>query len=332
MSLRTLERDAPSLFKHGPSAATRVLMFSALAVALMLADARLRITTPVRQAVSAVLFPLQWAVMQPVGWLGHAAQYFDDLHTAQTEAAEARRTMTRMALQAQDAERLLEENRQLRALLELRPRLTVTTVTAEVMYETPDSYTRRVVLDKGQVAGIEAGSPVVDDLGVLGQVTRVQPFSSEVTLLSDRDQAIPVMIARTGERSVAYGDASNIRSDGVELRFMPHDADVQVGDELVTSGVDGVYVAGLPVARVVQVERRAQSPFLRIYCEPMARLDGAKHVLVMTPLDVLKAAHVPQAQPPLLNEAQSQAGREDKSAQRRATPVLSKRAGPGVQP
>src|SRR5690606_17204501 len=137
------------------------------------------------------------------------------------------------------------------------------------------------VLDKGQVAGIEAGSPVVDDLGVLGQVTRVQPFSSEVTLLSDRDQAIPVMVARTGARSVAYGDASNIRTDGMELRFMPNDADVQVGDELVTSGVDGVYMAGLPVAKVIEVERRSQSPFMRIYCEPMARIDGAQHVLVM---------------------------------------------------
>lgn len=330
MSLRTLERDAPSLFKQGPSAATRVLMLSALAVILMLADVRLKITQPVRQAVSAVLFPMQWVVMQPVEWLGNAQDYFHNLNEAQAEAVEARRQMASMALKAQDAERLLEENRQLRALLELRPRLMVDTVTAEVMYETPDSYTRRVVLDKGQVAGIEAGSPVVDDLGVLGQVTRVLPFSSEVTLLSDRDQAIPVMIARTGARSVAYGDASNLRTDGMELRFMPNDADVQVGDELVTSGIDGIYMAGLPVAKVIEVERRAQSPFMRIYCEPVARIDGAQHVMVMKPLNILKAEHAPDAEPPVPTEAQNKAEREDKSAQRRATP--SKRPGPGVNP
>ena len=318
MSLRTLERDAPSSFKHSVSAGTRVLVFSAIALVLMLADARLKITEPLRQAVSAVLFPLQWAVMQPVEWLASGQSYFEDLAKAQNEAVASRQAMTAMMLKAHEAERLHEENQQLRDLLQLRPRLTVDTVAAEVMYETPDSYTRRVVLDKGQVAGIEAGSPVLDDLGVLGQVTRVQPFSSEVTLLSDRDQAIPVMVARTGVRSVAYGDASNLRTDSMELRFLSNDADILVGDELVTSGVDGVYLAGLPVARVVQVERRAQSPFMRIYCEPIARLDGARHVMVLTPLNMVKAQHSPDAAPIAPSEAETKQQREDKSAQRRA--------------
>ncbi|MGN1056732.1 MAG: rod shape-determining protein MreC [Comamonas sp.] len=328
MSLRTLERDAPSMFRHGINPTTRVLLFSALSVVLMLADVRFKITEPVRQAVSAVLFPLQWTVMQPVEWLDRGKGYFQNLDEAQSEAMEARRLMTAMTVKAHDADRLLEENNQLRRLLELRPRMIVPTVAAEIMYETPDSYTRRVVLDKGQVAGVEAGSPVVDDLGVLGQVTRVQPFSSEVTLLSDRDQAIPVMVARNGLRSVAYGDASNLRPDGMELRFMPNDADVQVGDALVTSGVDGVYMAGLPVARVVEVERHSQSPFMRIYCEPVARLDGARHVMVMTPINVIKAAEVPEAQPVTSTPAEIKAEREDKSAQRRATP--SKRPGPAA--
>ena len=318
MSLRTLESDAPSLSKQRISPANRAILLSALAVALMLADVRFKITEPVRQAVAAVLFPLQWAVMQPVDWLGNAHNYFEDLSAAQAEAVEARRVMAAMSLKAYDAERLQAENEQLRDLLALRPRLAVDAVAAEVMYETPDSYTRRVVLDKGQVAGIEAGSPVMDDQGVLGQVTRVQPFSSEVTLLSDRDQAIPVMVARTGVRSVAFGDASNLRTDGMELRFMPNNADVQVGDELVTSGVDGVYIAGLPVARVLEVERRSQSPFMRIYCEPVARLDGAQHVMVLTPLNMVKAEHTPDAQPIEPSAAQTQKMREDKSAQRRA--------------
>lgn len=328
MSLRTLRRDAPSSFKHSMPAGTRVLLFSALAVLLMLADVRLKLTEPVRQAVSVVLFPLQWAVMQPVEWVGNGQAYFQDLTDAQNDAVDARKQMTAMVVKAQEAERLLEENQQLRAQLDLRPRLIVSTVAAEVMYATPDNYTRRVVLDKGQVAGIAPGSPVMDEAGVLGQVTRVQPFSSEVTLLSDRAQTIPVMVARTGARSVAYGDASNLRPDGMELRFMPNDADVQEGDELVTSGVDGVYMAGLPVARVVRVERRAQSPFMRIYCEPVARLESARHVLVLTPLHVLKAQHAPDAQP--VETAESEAlEREDKSAQRRAT---GKDNLPGAQP
>ena len=318
MSLRTLERDAPSMFKPSVSSTTRVLLFSALAMALMLADARLKLTEPVRQAVSAVLFPLQWAVMQPVNALDNIKHYFHDVHTAQAEAQEARRLMTEMTVKAHTAEQLLAENQQLRDLLELRSRMPITTVTAEVLYETPDSYTRRVVLDKGQVAGIEPGSPVMDDAGVLGQVTRVQPFSSEVTLLSDREQVVPIMVLRTGLRGVVYGDASSLRSDGMELRFMPNDSDIQVGDELVTSGVDGVYMAGLPVARVVEVERGSQAPFMRIYCEPVARLDGARHVVVQTPLHVLKAEHAPEVAPPVPTAGQAKAAREDKSAQRRA--------------
>ncbi len=159
--------------------------------------------------------------MQPVEWLASGQSYFEDLAQAQNEAVASRQAMTAMMLKAHEAERLHEQNQQLRDLLQLRPRLTVDTVAAGGDVRNPESYTRRVVLDKGQVAGIEAGSPVLDDLGVLGQVTRVQPFSSEVTLLSDRDQAIPVMVARTGVRSVAYGDASNLRTDSMELRFLP---------------------------------------------------------------------------------------------------------------
>lgn len=319
MSLRTLERGAPSLFKQGTSSSTKALVLCALATVLMLVDARLKLTEPVRQAVSAMLFPLQWAMMQPVEWGERGKAYLQSLDAAQSEASESRRLMAAMALRASEAERLLEENQQLRNLLDLRPRLAVPTLAAEVMYQTPDRYTRRVVLDKGQVAGIEAGSPVIDDKGVLGQVTRVQPFSSEVTLLSDRDQAIPVIVERTGVRSVAYGDPSNFRSDAMELRFMPADSDIEVGDLLTTSGIDGVYPAGLPVARVIEVERRAQSAFKRIYCEPLARMDGARHVVVLTPLNILKAAEVPGATPPQPTAAETQAEREDKSAQRRSS-------------
>ena len=322
MSLRTLERGAPSLFKHGASSTTKLLTLCALAVVLMVADARLKLTEPVRQAVSAVLFPLQWVVMQPVGWAHEAQTYFQSLKQAQAESVDARRLMAGMALRAADADRLLSENLQLRSLLDLQPRLAVPTLAAEVMYQTPDSYTRRVVINKGQVAGIEPGSPVIDDMGVMGQVTRVQPFSSEVTLLSDRDQAIPVMVARTGARSVAYGDPSNLRTDGMELRFMPADSDIEEGDTLTTSGVDGVYPAGLPVARVVEVEQRSQSPFKRVYCLPLARLDAARHVVVLTPLNLIRAAALPEAVPLPPTAAQEQAAREDKSAQRRSSKTL----------
>ena len=108
------------------------------------------------------------------------------------------------------------------------------------------------------------------------------PLVSEVTLVIDRDLAIPVLHVRTGARSLAYGDAS-AGGSGMELRFMGSNADVQEGDLLTTSGVDGVYPPGLPVARVSRVEHRAESTFSKIYCVPQALTTGARHVIVVKP-------------------------------------------------
>lgn len=317
MTMGTLERGAPSMFKQGPSPLSQLVVYSALALFLMVADARFNVVEPVRQVLSSVLYPMQWAVVQPLRFFSGGAQYFDELTEAQKEAQDARQAMLAMAQRATQSDQLLQENEQLRKLLELRDRVTVPAKAAQVIYDTPDPYTRRVVIDKGQVAGVVAGSPVIDERGVLGQVTRVQPFLSEVRLLVDRDQAIPVLNQRTGERSVAYGDPSSLRGDGMELRFMPSNADVKEGDLLTTSGVDGVYPSGLPVAKVAKVDRRADSAFARIYCEPVARLQGARHVMLLTPMDKVlpDTPHAPE--PP----SAAKAKRDEKSASRRSTEV-----------
>jgi len=175
------------------------------------------------------------------------------------------------------------ENSRLRHLLALRERVTTPAQAAQVLYDAADPYTRKVVVDRGLVAGVVAGSPVVDESGVLGQVTRVYPMISEVTLVTDRDQAIPVLNTRTGARGVAFGDSA-LRSNALELRFMAADADVQSGDLLTTSGVDGVYPPGLPVARVTSVERRADSGFARISCTPVAGVSAVVHVMILQPV------------------------------------------------
>jgi rod shape-determining protein MreC len=170
-----------------------------------------------------------------------------------------------------------------RQLLQLRERLVTSAQAAQVLYDGADPYTRKVIIDQGLVDGVSAGSPVLDESGVLGQVTRVYPSVSEVTLVTDRDQAIPVLNARTGARGVAFGDSAG-HAGALELRFMASNADVQAGDMLTTSGVDGVYPPGLPVARVEKVEQRADSAFARIYCTPIGLVAGARHVMVLKPL------------------------------------------------
>ncbi len=290
----TLDRSAPSLFRHGPSPRARLLLYAALAVFLMVADARFRITEPLRQAVGVALYPLQWLALQPVQLVGQGASYLQSLDSAQHELDEAQRSLVLLTQRAGQTEQLLRENAQLRELLALRERITTPARAAQVLYDTADPFTRRVVIDQGQLAGVEPGSPVLDAQGVLGQVTRVHAALSEVTLLIDRDQVIPVLNVRTGARSVAYGDPTAAQGGGLELRFTPSNTDVQEGDLLSTSGIDGVYPPGLPVARVVHVERRSDATFARILCEPMAQVYGARHVMVLAPV----AQALPELPPP----------------------------------
>ena len=294
MPLGTLDRRAPSFTRSGPSALAQAVLYSALALFLMVSDARFQFTEPLRQAVATALYPVQWLMLQPVGVFNESRRYFHDLRHAQTETDAARRAMVQLAQRASQAEQLLDENARLRSLLGVRARLETPSRAAQILYNTADPYARRVVIDQGQAHGIVVGSPVVDEAGVLGQVTRVQPYLSEVTLLTDRDQAIPVLSQRAGTRGVAYGDPVASHGGGMELRFMPASADLAEGDLLTTSGLDGVYPPGLPVARVLHVERRTDSAFLRIYCKPVAQMERARHVLVMQPVAKL----VPGAEAP----------------------------------
>jgi rod shape-determining protein MreC len=283
MPLGTLDRSPPPFFKQGPSALSKLMVCSALALFLMVADVRFRIAQPVRAVIATVLYPVEWLAMRPVLGVRFVARYFESLQSAQEREAAARRKLAEQSLRASQVEQLDVENRRLRSLLELRERLATKGQAAEVLYDAADPYTRKVIIDRGLADGIRPGSPVLDESGVLGQVTRVHPLISEVTLVIDREQAIPVLNARTGSRSVAYGDPS-AHGGALELRFMAGNSDVQPGDLLTTSGVDGVYPPGLPVAKVYKVERRADSGFARIQCLPQALVEGARHVMVLAPL------------------------------------------------
>lgn len=284
MPLGTLDRTPPPFFKQGPSALSKLMVCSALALFLMVADSRFKITQPVRAAAATVLFPIQWAAMRPVLAVRTVQDYFTSLNTALTNEEAARRKLIVQSARAGQVEQLLNENAHLRKLLELRERLNTPNLAAEVLYDAADPYTRKVVIDKGLAQGVVEGSPVIDESGVLGQVTRVHPLISEVTLVTDADQAIPVLNTRTGNRGIVYGDAGRHGSGGLELRYMAANADVQPGDLLTTSGVDGIYPPGIPVAKVAKVERRPDSAFARIVCDPQARVDGARHVMVLKAL------------------------------------------------
>ncbi len=282
MPLGTLDRTPPPFFRQGYSALTKLVFFSALALFLMVADTRLAVITPLRVAIASVLAPVQRTLQVPVELVVGGGDYLRGLSSALGAENAARRQLALQAEKVAQAERLATENARLRALLALQPALAVRTVAAEVLYEAADPYSRKVFIDRGLTQGVVSGAPVVNEAGVLGQVTRVYPLSAEVTLLTDKDAAIPVLNTRTQQRGAAYGGLA--KGSAMELRFVAANADVRVGDLLHTSGVDGVYPAGLAVAEVAEVVREAEGGFARVTLAPTAQADGVRHVLVLEPL------------------------------------------------
>ena len=281
MALGTIDRTPPPFFRQGLSALTKLMLFSALAVFLMVADSRFALTRPLRAVLATALHPVQRGLLATVHLWERTDDYAGGLQAALAAEAKARQALTLQAERASRVEQLLSENQRLRALLDLRASLSVKSHAAEVLYESTDPYSRKVVIDRGQAQGLVAGSPVITEAGVIGQLTRVYPLSSEVTLLTDRDAAVPVLNPRSGSRSVAFGTASG---DSLELRFMAGNADVLVGDVLQTSGLDGVYPPGLPVARVVAIDRKVDAGFAKIRLQPVASPDAVRHVLVLEPI------------------------------------------------
>ena len=297
MALGTLDRSLPPFFNQGPSVLSKLVFFGALSVFLMVADVRFHLTQPIRAALVSVLQPVQWLALRPADAVRYSREYFSGLNQAQSHSAEAGKKLALQSLRAGQVEQLTQENNRLRKLLGLREQLAIPVMAADVLYDVADPYTRKVIIDKGRLQGVDLGSPVLDESGVLGQVTRVHPLVSEVTLLIDSELSIPVLNVRTGARSVAYGDPGT-GSSGMELRFMGSNADVQPGDLLTTSGVDGVYPPGLPVAKINHIERRSQSTFLKIDCQPLALVTGTQHVIVVKLVtDQIPPRPVPEAPP-----------------------------------
>jgi rod shape-determining protein MreC len=267
----------PPFFKRGPAPVARLFFFVSLSLALLVADVRFHTLEWARLGAATLLWPLQRAAYLPVDAGMDLGDYFSSLRTlkSENEALRSKQLATANLLLRQ--EHLEEENRRLRALIDMKERQPAEGRVAEILYAARDPFTRRVIVDKGGQAGVEAGQAVIDELGVLGQVTRTYPLTSEVTLLTDKDQAIPVEVQRNGLRAVLAGAGAG----AMELRFLATNADVQAGDTLITSGLDGIYLPGLPVARVVKIDRDNSFSFARIACEPLAGVERHGQVLIL---------------------------------------------------
>jgi rod shape-determining protein MreC len=276
-----MEYTPPPLFKQGPSARARLVFFVLLSFSVLVLDVRYQASGLLRNIASFVLYPAQLLVGLPGQLFSGVDQHFKDNADLKVENLRLQKQHLADMKALHQLAQLTAENNQLRKMMAAGESSEIKGHLAEIKYEAKDPYSRKIIVDKGSLVGVLAGQPVIDDAGVLGQVTRVFPQQSEVTLLTDKNQATPIQNLRTGLRGVAYGGQEG---GLLELRFVAANADVEVGDSLVTSGIDGMFPAGLPVAKVLRVERNSSYAFARILCEPVAGVDKHRFVLVL-PVD-----------------------------------------------
>ncbi|MDR3427280.1 rod shape-determining protein MreC [Silvimonas sp.] len=297
-----MQATQPAFFKQGPKPLTRLLIFSVLSLGLVVADARFQMLGRVREEVSVVLYPLQWAATAPF----EAARNASNFLSRQAELLAENRKLNDAQLvaqaQAMKMHALEAENIRLRQLTERQSSFGSPSQLVEILYNGRDPFTARLIVDRGDASGIEPGQAVIDTVGVIGQIIRVQPLTSEVRLISDRDQMIPVMVERNQLRTVVYGMG---RNQPLEVRNMAPNVDIQNGDTLVTSGIDGIYPAGLPVAKVVKVDRSASSAFAHITCAPLAQVDQHRFLLVLNTTRKLP----PYPEAPVVPEPKKKRGR-----------------------
>jgi len=274
-----MDYQPPPFFSRGPAPLVRLGFFVSLAVLLMVLDARFRYAESIREVVALLAYPLQRVALAPGELLGATADFFTTQVALKQENEQLKAKDLVAASDLLTLQALRAENSQLRGLLEARERVPRRSTLAEILYQGRDPFSRKVIIDKGGRQGIEPGQAVIDATGVIGQVTRVHPLLAEVTLITDKEQRTPVEVVRNGLRAVIYGGGDK---GTLDLSYTATNADVQADDLLVTSGIDGVYPPGLPVAKVAKIERNAATSFATITCIPVAGTDQNRQVLVLS--------------------------------------------------
>lgn len=261
----------------------QALLLITICIGLMFVDHRYNHLEVVRSNISLLLSPLRYFVSLPA--LG--GSWISEWFTSHTNLLEENRSLHArgriLNAQLQRMQVLQAENTRLRSLLGSSRKLTDEVIVAELLSVDQNPYRQLIEINKGISDGIEIGQAIIDDFGVMGQVIHINQYSSTIILISDPDHAIPVQFIRSGVRSVAFGNGN---TDHLELRFLPATADIQIGDELVTSGLGGRFPADYPVATVVSISEDLAHGFVSVLAAPKARLDSSREVLVIKTADI----------------------------------------------
>lgn len=290
---------APQFFRHGPGPFARLFVFAVLSCILIAEDTRFSYFPHLRQSIGVIIFPLQRIAYFPADIYDYVEEFI-----ASFDLLEENEKLRQLYLEDRKALltlRALEvENSHLRNLLGAVQRIETQTrtkaVLADILYTSRDPFNQKITLNKGSRHQIELGQAVIDDKGIVGQVTQLYPWSSEVTLLTDKDHLVPVQVLRNGIRSIVSGTGKN---NELALRFLSLNTDIQRDDLLVTSGIGGIYPPGIPVAIVQRIEQDSGDDFVLIICTPVAGVERNKQVLVLSLVaaESFDASEIPAIEP-----------------------------------
>ncbi len=271
-------RTSPGFGRSGFSMGVRFLLLAVVCIALMLLDRREQHLVRVRQALSMAVYPVRVAVDFPFSTWAKVSENLAARDELIAENRQFRRERLETASRLQRLEALERENARLRQLLDSTARVGSRALVAEILAVDLDPYRQRLDLNRGLADEVFVGQALIDAQGVVGQVVRVGPLTSEAVLITDADHAVPVSVNRNGVRTIAVGTGDNGR---LRLPYLTNNADIAVGDLLISSGLGGVFPAGYPVARVLDVKRRPDQPFAEIIAEPASSLDRDREVLLV---------------------------------------------------
>src|SRR5580658_1386018 len=269
--------DRP-LYGRGPSAGLRCTGYAALSIALMYYDQHGHLAQRLRFALDAIAYPVQVAVSSPgAGWR-FLTQNFESRDELRVENQQLKARVTDLELRVIREAALEQENNELRALRQSLPPFIEHWQLAEVISVETNPLRQRIVINKGTRDGVVASQAVIDGNGVLGQVARVGPWSAEVILVTDPEHAIPVEVTRNSLRSIAVGSGN---TGELLLPYLAVNSDVKSGDLLVSSGLGGVFPAGLPVAKITGVRREANQLLAQVRAQPVATVDTDREVILL---------------------------------------------------
>ncbi len=256
--------------------ASKLIMLVVLSIALLLLDNYYAGVSQGKKYAGLVLYPIQWVSRKPV----QLYEYINSLFQTQDYLLDENKRLTadnaRLKMEARQVTLQSRELSELKTLAQLQQYGLTSSTTAEVVSAGNEPLSDYLIINKGSQDGVVVGDAVVDEGGLMGQITEVQHLTSKLSLTTDSHIVVPVMVERTGVRTLVYGGGGNL-----SLRYFPTDADLQPDDVLLTSGLDSVYPVGIPVARVQQTSRNAGTPYYKVVLQPSAALRSSKYVLVL---------------------------------------------------